>query len=287
MRWRAAAAVGAGFALGCAGAASVSPRPVTAWDSPGFHVIAHRGGAGYAPENTLAALSASAERGFLEVELDVQLSLDEVPVLFHDSTLEEKTGVSGSVAVYTADELREIDIGAWFDRAHPDASVRFGGTGLDALDDVFDAFGARLFYHLEIKGDDPRLPGRLLERVAAAGLDGRVIVTSFSFEQVERVRALDAAVPVCWLLERQRDRSGDALLALQRAQLDRAAQAGVDQVGVPADELGAGAVRAARERGLGIRAWGLEAGGEDAVVASGVDGATTDWPERLFAAAAR
>ena len=50
----------------------------------GFHVIAHRGGAAHAPENTLPAFRWALANGFTEVELDVRLSLDEVLVLFHD-----------------------------------------------------------------------------------------------------------------------------------------------------------------------------------------------------------
>ena len=64
-----------------------------------FAVIAHRGGAGYAPENTLPAFRRSSELGFAQVELDVRRSGDGVLMLFHDGDLEPKTGRAGSVAV--------------------------------------------------------------------------------------------------------------------------------------------------------------------------------------------
>ena len=62
-----------------------------------FHLIAHRGGAGLAPENTLPAFRSSLEMGVVEVELDVQISKDDRAVLFHDRTLDEKTDLSGTV----------------------------------------------------------------------------------------------------------------------------------------------------------------------------------------------
>ena len=79
------------------------PRP--------FHIIAHRGASALAPENSLPAFLIAREQGAFEVELDVQLTRDDVVMLFHDATLDEKTRLTGSVRVYTAAELRETDIG--------------------------------------------------------------------------------------------------------------------------------------------------------------------------------
>ncbi|NIO40416.1 MAG: glycerophosphodiester phosphodiesterase, partial [Burkholderiales bacterium] len=56
------------------------------WPYP--RIIAHRGGGVLAPENTLAALRYARNLGFEGVEFDVKLTADNVPVLFHDETLE-------------------------------------------------------------------------------------------------------------------------------------------------------------------------------------------------------
>ena len=274
---------------GCAGIPT-APAPLTGPGGRPFHVIAHRGGAGHAPENTLPAFRRSLALGFHEVELDLRLSLDEQVVLYHDYTLERKTGKSGSVGVYTAEELRAIDIGSWFDREHPNVPERFFGTGIVSLADLFAEFGDRLYYHLEIKGEDVRIPPRLLEQIDAAGLRARVTVTSFSKSQVERFRRLAPGVPVCWLLERNRDLDAAdperdiVLLARHRRSVDTAAARGFEGVAIRADELGPEIVRYARERGVSVRAWGVKtAGDEDRVIRSDSDGATTDWPVRLRA----
>ena len=49
-------------------------------------IIAHRGGGGLAPENSLAGLTAAANTGCRGVEFDTMLSADGVPVLMHDCT---------------------------------------------------------------------------------------------------------------------------------------------------------------------------------------------------------
>ena len=50
-------------------------------------VIAHRGAKGVAPENTLRAIQLAADQGAEWVELDVMLTADEVPIIFHDPVL--------------------------------------------------------------------------------------------------------------------------------------------------------------------------------------------------------
>ena len=52
-----------------------------------MYVIGHRGAAGLAPENTLAAFSKALDIGVDGVELDVQLSADGIAVVHHDFQL--------------------------------------------------------------------------------------------------------------------------------------------------------------------------------------------------------
>ena len=55
-------------------------------------IIGHRGACAYAPENTLASIHAAADIGVEWVEIDVKLTRDHVPVIFHDDGLAEKPG---------------------------------------------------------------------------------------------------------------------------------------------------------------------------------------------------
>lgn len=71
-------------------------------------LIAHRGYAARYPENTLVALEAAVGAGARFVEVDVQLSADGVPVLFHDRTLRRMCGVRGAVSGYRASRLGSL-----------------------------------------------------------------------------------------------------------------------------------------------------------------------------------
>jgi glycerophosphoryl diester phosphodiesterase len=71
-------------------------------------LVAHRGYASRYPENTLSALAAAIEAGARFVEVDVQLSSDLHPFLFHDRTLERMCGASGPVHVRTRAELAAL-----------------------------------------------------------------------------------------------------------------------------------------------------------------------------------
>ena len=60
-------------------------------------IIGHRGCAGYAPENTLEGIHTAADMGVEWVELDVKLTRDQMPVIFHDDDLERTTNGYGLV----------------------------------------------------------------------------------------------------------------------------------------------------------------------------------------------
>ncbi len=75
----------------------------------GYH-YAHRGyfdNDSAAPENSMAAFRAAIDAGY-GIELDVQMSADGVPMVFHDGDLERMCGVSGKIWEYTCAELQQM-----------------------------------------------------------------------------------------------------------------------------------------------------------------------------------
>lgn len=74
-------------------------------------IVAHRGNAAEFPENTLQALSSAVELGLRCVEFDVQLTADQVPVVFHDSDLARVAGRPDSVHALQWSQLAEIPVG--------------------------------------------------------------------------------------------------------------------------------------------------------------------------------
>lgn len=62
-----------------------------------------------APENSMPAFRKAVESGY-GIELDVQLTRDRIPVVFHDETLERVCGASGNVRDYTFEELQAFTL---------------------------------------------------------------------------------------------------------------------------------------------------------------------------------
>lgn len=133
-------------------------------------VIAHRGGAALAPENTLAAFERAVAVGADGIELDVRASLDGRIVVHHDATLERTTALTGPVARRTAAELARADVpelGAIL-RACPDVRVIVESK----IDDA--AFGRMLVGELR-KAD-------AIDRVCVGGF-GRAVLRAVRVEE--------------------------------------------------------------------------------------------------------
>ena len=94
-------------------------------------LVAHRGYAHRFPENTLAALEAAVAAGARYVEVDVQLTADRVPVLFHDHDCQRLCGVPGTI-----DERPYAAIGT-LRASYPERfGDRFRGNPLASLEDL-------------------------------------------------------------------------------------------------------------------------------------------------------
>lgn len=113
-------------------------------------VIGHRGVAARAPENTLAGFVEAARLGVGWVELDVQLTADEVPVVFHDDGLERTTDGGGRLIETSLAALRRLDAGSWFAPA-------FAGQKVPTLAEALTTIAeAGLGLCLEIKAGEAR-----------------------------------------------------------------------------------------------------------------------------------
>lgn len=98
-----------------------SPKPSIL--PPFVDVIAHRGYSAGAPENTIIAFEQAIELGARSIELDIQWTRDNVPVVTHDPSLGRTIAGIGRIADLTWTELQECDAGSWFNAEFSDQRV--------------------------------------------------------------------------------------------------------------------------------------------------------------------
>ncbi len=70
-------------------------------------LIAHRGHASQYPENTLPAIESALKAGACYIEVDIQLTADGIPVLFHDDNMQRITGHSQNITQLNAEQLSQ------------------------------------------------------------------------------------------------------------------------------------------------------------------------------------
>lgn len=126
-------------------------------------VLAHRGLALEAPENTLLAFVHAIAAGATHLETDVRGSADGTAVCCHDETLERLTGDPVEVARLSMAELRTIRL--------PSEQT------FCSLAEALDAFPQTRF-NIDVKSVDAIEP--TIEAVRTAGAEGRVLIGSFS-----------------------------------------------------------------------------------------------------------
>ena len=103
-------------------------------------LMAHRGGARTAPENTLAAFRAGVDAGADMLELDVHATRDGRVVVIHDASVDRTTEASGRVSSFSLAELRRLDAGFRFRDEEGRHSFRGRGIVVPTLEEVFTHF---------------------------------------------------------------------------------------------------------------------------------------------------
>lgn len=161
--------------------------------------IGHRGAAGVAPENTLAAFDLALRQGAEGIEFDVHLSSDGVPVVLHDARLERTTSGSGPVSAMPLAVLKRLDAGSWFNRRYPArAHHRYAGLKIPTLAEVLHWVEKRnCLAFIEIKQSKSRYPGieeKVLEEIYRARVAPLSTLISFDFPTLERIRLLDSQI---------------------------------------------------------------------------------------------
>lgn len=235
---------------------------------PDTTVTAHRGGALYAPDNTLSALHKSGLLGIPRAEIDIQWTSDQVFVLWHDGVVEDQTG--DRVWQTSSEDMMARDVGRDYHESFAGETVP---TFAEALD-VMAQYGTVPVVELKIT-DDPRhveMVNAAMQQLIDAGLQDTAVVISFDPSIDTQCGALDM---LCGYIEAQPE-----------GQRTDPAGVGKDVLGpfiiehhMPKEIATADYVAESQESGMLVTVWTVndvqEALDLDVV---GVDAITTDMP---------
>lgn len=155
-------------------------------------LAAHRGGSGYAPENTLAAIAGAAHNGWGRIELDVRLSSDGEVVVIHDETLNRTTNGKGRVEDFTLAELRKLDAGSAF-------GEKFAGEKIPLLREALEQSDGRSVLLIELKGNNPGLVEAVARLISGCNAESRCVVQSFNLDMLRQMHHLLPSLKLGWL----------------------------------------------------------------------------------------
>jgi glycerophosphoryl diester phosphodiesterase len=219
-------------------------------------ITGHRGSLGSEPENTLRSFRQAVADGCDEIELDLRVTSDGELIVLHDATVDRTTNGTGPVAELTFDALRKLDAGL--------------GELVPTWEETVETVGVRL--QAEVKAAEA-VPLLVESLQADPELAARTMVTSSSAEILLAVRRAMPSATTGLIFGRTPD-VADVLA------LTRAAEAGWALCGIAG--LTVEGVAELHREGLDITAWPVpDAEVFARAVELGVDGITTDYPERL------
>ena len=241
-------------------------------------IIAHRGCSGAYPENTITAIKGAINLGVDMVELDVRLSRDRVPVVFHNSSLMSITSCPRRVEDLTVSELKTLDVGLW-------RGEMFRGERIPTLDEVLALARGRIPVNLDIKTPAAIVP--VIASVQAYRMLDEVVLSGCTWAEARKVRHLEPGLHVLmnvdgYLRTVLRLVSARLALLLSRMQACTAQPMGLNIGHHYAAER---FIRDAAARDLPIWTWTVDEPHRARQLAKlGAVSITSNWPDRIMQA---
>ena len=142
-------------------------------------LLGHRG-CKEKPENTISAFKYGLELGLKGFEFDVQKTLDNHLVVFHDDTLDRTTNSKGFLKQKSLSELKEVDAG--------------NGQEIPTFQELLDFLDDEIFLQIEIKSEGCELG--VVNQIKERDLYQNTIVISFNHDYLRKVKMLDPKINV-------------------------------------------------------------------------------------------
>jgi len=258
--------------------------------------IAHRGARSLAPENTLSAALKAVQAGADLWELDVVMTADGEPMVIHDKNLNRTSNAARVfpsrqpwwVHEFSLEEIRSLDFGSWFKETDPFAQIaagmvsdkeleNYGGERAPTLGEALQfTLDHNWYVNIEIKDlhDTPghhEIVKKVVESIENSEMTDRVLISSFNHRYLERVKAINPALPTGVLVDGPH---WNPLRLLENLK--------ADSYHPRIFALRAADIRLLRERGKAVLVWVVnDEARMRSLIQKGVNGIFTDFPQLL------
>lgn len=188
-------------------------KKVDLLDPENFLIIGHRGASVEAPEHSIEAYQLSKELGADYIEIDLQMTKDNVLIAFHDENVDRTTNGTGEVANMDLAAIKRLDAGTWFNLMYPEkARESYKDLEVLTLEEIFQEFGTSVNYYIETKNTDnySGMEDELMSLLSKYNLlddsiqKGKVVIQSFSEESLKKIHKMDEDIPLI-KLEKDKD----------------------------------------------------------------------------------
>lgn len=260
----------------------------------------HRGARGWRPENTIVGFEWALKQGVDVLEMDVCISKDGVVVVSHEPWMnpeicslpgaaEDLSVEGGKLNLFqmTVEEIQQVDCGG---KGHPkfpnQRNVPACKPTLREVIEFSEGIASELEkevkYNVEVKHRDDWegefcpsadvFVGLVLTELTRCGVQGRSCIQSFSARALEEVHVQSPEMSTAWLI----DSMGPITQQLNRLSFQPSIYSPNWQLIKPVD------VEALHARGIRVIPWTVnDSSAMDALMAMGVDGIITDYPDLL------
>ena len=242
-----------------------------------IEIIAHRGGAAIAPENTIAAIEKALDIGAGMIEIDVRQTKDSVVVVLHDGSIDRTTDGTGDIDDLLFDDLKDVDAGDWFTGAYK-------GQRIPTLEQVLDVVDGKARLLIEVKEGHKKYKGieeRIVQAIHDKGAQSWCIVQSFERDVVTRVKAIDPTLTVLQLLVMKVP--GLPILIEDSVKIGKLeGYEDIDGIAINHRFINTRRLKKLKEEGLLVYVWTVNSREDmEVMIELGVDGIITDQPIEL------
>ncbi|MEQ8338572.1 MAG: glycerophosphodiester phosphodiesterase family protein [Cyclobacteriaceae bacterium] len=232
-------------------------------------IIAHRGFSSIAPENTLLAFRKAIEVGADYFELDVQRSKDNKAMVIHDASIDKTSSdnQTGEVVQMNSAALKNIKVGY---------SKKFGDKYADekmpTLKEALEVARGKIKVCIEIKSYG--LEQEVLDAVNELEMNDQVIIFSFYYPVLAKIRQLDKKIPILYLISEADEMTVDYAKVIDAKAIG---------VGSRTD-LTKEYIDFAHQQGVEVWQWTVNDEEKmESLMDIGLDGLITDYPDKALA----